>query len=353
MLALGQSAHAADPQRKLPAETLKALRHAGVPVRSMSVAVLDAGSGEPLMLHRADQAVNPASVMKLVTTYAALDKLGPAFTWQTQWRAYGSLQDGVLAGTVVVRGGGDPKLVVERLVPMLQAMKSRGIARINGDIVLDRRLFALGSSDPAEFDGEPLRPYNATPDALLVNFKSLVMTFTPDRASGTARVTVEPPLDGVEMQWQVPLAEGECGDWRGQLRANLADAQRLQFAGKYPGNCGERIWPTAYAEPARHAERAIAGLWKQMGGQLDGKVREWQESDRVLERQSPLWEARFDSLPLQDVVRDINKFSNNVMARQLLLTLGVQLQPDQAAKDTLAAGQAAIHQWWKTRWPRL
>lgn len=350
---ISQSAHAAGPQRKLPAETLKALRAAHVPARSMSVAVLDAGSGEPLMMYRADQALNPASVMKLVTTYAALDKLGPGFTWTTRWSAYGQMQGSVLQGNVVIRGGGDPKLVVERLVPMLQAVRSRGISRINGDIILDRRHFALGGADPAEFDGEPLRPYNATPDALLINFKSLVMTFTPDAAAGVARVSIEPPMEGLESQWQVPLVDGDCGDWRGQLRAGLTDPERLRFEGRYASSCGERIWPTAYADPTRHAERAIAGLWKQQGGQLSGKVREWSSADEAITQQKPLWQASFDSLPLREIIRDINKFSNNVMARQLMLTLGVQLEAQQATQDTLAAGQSALSKWWKSRWPRL
>jgi D-alanyl-D-alanine carboxypeptidase/D-alanyl-D-alanine-endopeptidase (penicillin-binding protein 4) len=336
----------------LPPDVKAALRRAHVPKQALSVILAPIGQA-PTVSSQARVEVNPASVMKLVTTYAALDLLGDASTWTTRISVHGVLSRGVLRGSVLVRGGGDPKLVVERLQPMMQSLREQGIDRIEGDIVLDRRLWVLTPTDPAQFDGEPLRPYNASPDALLINFKSLVMTFTPEPAAGVARVQVEPPMAGLQADEQVRLSTEPCGDWRGQLQATVHEPERLRFNGSYPASCGERVWPTAYADPASHSARAIAGMWQRVGGQLNGRVRDWQASDVVLDNAQPLSSQSFESLPLREIVRDVNKFSNNVMAQHLLLTLGWRLQPQLAQTDTRQAGREALTQWWRKTFPRL
>jgi D-alanyl-D-alanine carboxypeptidase/D-alanyl-D-alanine-endopeptidase (penicillin-binding protein 4) len=290
----------------------------------------------PRLAWRADVPVNPASIAKLTTTFAALELLGPAFTWKTPVYVDGPVEDGTLRGNLYIEGRGDPKLVTERLWLLLRRVQGLGIRRIVGDIVLDHSAFEVGPQDPGAFDGEPLRPYNASPDALLVNYKSVVMTFTP--AGTRARVSVEPPLAGVRFPADVALAAG-CGDWRGALRADFSDPSRVRFAGAYGAACGERQWPVAYVQPQSFAVRAVAGMWQQVGGAMAGKVRE----GRVPAGLTPLFE--FESPPLAEVIRDVNKYSNNVMAQQVFLTLALQRgQPAsaEAARDVVGA-------WWRER----
>jgi D-alanyl-D-alanine carboxypeptidase len=110
--------------------------------------------GAPRVRVGADRPVNPASVMKLVTTYAALDVLGPTFTWHTQFLADGAASDGLLRGNLYVRGGGDPKFVMERIAAALQAVRDAGISVVHGDMVLDQSAFQLPR-------GGPLRPLTA------------------------------------------------------------------------------------------------------------------------------------------------------------------------------------------------
>jgi D-alanyl-D-alanine carboxypeptidase/D-alanyl-D-alanine-endopeptidase (penicillin-binding protein 4) len=282
--------------------------------------------------------MNPASVAKLVTTYVALDQLGPAFTWSTPVFVDGTVQGGTLTGNVYIQGQGDPKLVVERVWLLLRRLRAMGIQQVQGDIVLDHAAFETVAQDPGAFDGEPLRPYNAAPDALLLNFKSLVMTFVPDR-NGRAQVQYEPPLAGVQTVASVPLVAGECGDWRGGLKADFADPARIRFAGGYPTACGERAWPVAYADPASYASRAIAGLWADMGGKLTGQVRD----GRVPQGLQPSFAVQSPSLA--EVIRDINKYSNNVMAQQLFLTLSLQ----QTGVGTLQGSRELVRTWWRDR----
>jgi D-alanyl-D-alanine carboxypeptidase/D-alanyl-D-alanine-endopeptidase (penicillin-binding protein 4) len=338
----------------LPPEVAQALARAKVPLDALSVLVVDAEGKAPARLsHRAQVPVNPASVMKLVTTYAALDLLGPGYTWRTPVFIEGAVREGTLYGNLYLKGSGDPKLVAERLWLLLRRVQGLGIKNIAGDIVLDRSAFEVAPVDAASFDGEPLRPYNASPEALLVNYKSVVMTFVPDRTANIATVQFEPPLAGVQFQTRVPLlpeknkGNGDCGDYRAALRADFANPARISFAGGYPASCGEKVWPVAYADPLSYSARAVEGLWREMGGKLSGTVRE----GRV-----PEVSAAFEvvSPPLAEVIRDINKYSNNVMAQQLFLTLSLNgATPNGAAGSgeaaTLAKSQEVLRQWWTDR----
>ncbi len=349
--------------RPLPAQVSVALARVKVPQDALTVLVVDAeGRQAPRLSHRAQVPLNPASVMKLVTTYAALDLLGPAYTWRTPVWVDGTVQGNTLRGNIYIQGQGDPKLVAERLWLLLRRVQGLGISTIAGDIVLDRSAFATPATDPASFDGEPLRPYNATPDALLVNYKSVVMTLVPDPAAQLARVHFEPPLAGVQMQANVPLSNGPCDDYRAALQADFSEPARMRFLGSYPTSCGEKVWPVAYADPASYAARAVAGLWREMGGQLTGTVRDGR---------APTTVATFEmtSPTLLEVVRDINKYSNNVMAQQLFLTLSLpannplgadpRANPGNAgAKSTqvlttpgasFAASREVLRQWWQRR----
>ena len=340
VLACWLLAFAAGPSlaQGLPPEVEAALARAKLPRDALSVWVANAdGSAPPRLSHRAGVPVNPASIAKLATTFAALELLGPAFTWSTPVYVEGTVQGGTLQGNLYIKGQGDPKLVAERLWLLLRRVQGLGIRSIAGDIVLDRSAFDAPPPDPGAFDGEPLRPYNAAPDALLLNFKALVMTFTPQ--GGQAQVQVEPAMAGVQWPATVPLSPGECGDWRGGLKADFSDPARIRFAGAYPASCAERTWPVAYADPRSYSARAVAGMWQQMGGALAGQVRD----GRVPAGLAPAFEMQ--SPALAEVVRDINKFSNNVMAQQLFLTLSLQRN----GVGTFEGSREVLRRWWLER----
>ncbi|TNF63952.1 MAG: D-alanyl-D-alanine carboxypeptidase/D-alanyl-D-alanine-endopeptidase [Burkholderiales bacterium] len=338
----------------LPKPVRTALNKAGLPSGALSALVVAAdGPARERLRHRADAEVNPASVMKLVTTYAALDLLGPEHTWTTEFRTDGEVAGGVLRGNLYVRGGGDPKLVLERLQETFMRLQDLGVRVILGDMVLDHSAFELPPHDPGAFDGESLRPYNTAPDALLVNFKSVILHFTPDAAAGVAWVRSEPPMEGLAIDASVPLSRSACGDWRAALQARFDDADRIRFEGRYPRGCGEREWPVAYQDPGSYAARAMEGMWRATGGAITGRVREGltPPGTRLVH------EAQ--SLPLSDIIADVNQWSNNVMAQQVFLTLGrLNLPPamtEGRLSDRLAPERTArfdnarevVTRWWR------
>ena len=328
----------------LPATVREALRQAQVPPEAMGVLVTPVAesTAAPRLAHRETQSMNPASVMKLFTTWAGLQLLGPDHVWRTRVYAEGRLHEGVLHGHLIVRGGGDPKLVVERAQTLIEQVRLAGVQHIRGDIVLDNSVFEI-TPRTEPFDDEPLRPYNVTPDGLLMNFRSVIFTWTPDPASGRARVRSEPPLAGLEVPADVPLMAGPCNDWRSGLKADFGDALRPRFGGAYPASCGERTWPVAFALPAQFAPRMLEALWRQAGGQLGGQVR-W----GALPSQARLL-VQHDSLPLKEVIADINKMSNNVMAQQLFLSLSGEL----GAPGRFEASRLRLSRWWRTEFAGL
>ena len=266
--------------------------------------------------------MNPASTIKLVTTYAALELLGPSFTWKTEVYADGPIRGDVLEGDLVLRGTGDPKLTLENFWLILRALRARGLREIRGDLVLDRGYFDAAKHDPGRFDHEPARPYNVGPDALLVNFKAIRFHFVPDPERKLVHVIPEPHPAQLELTSSVGLSGGSCTDWRARLKGNFQSndaSARASFTGTYPADCGESTWNVAMLSHASYVWGVFRELWDELGGSFRGGVRDGSAGPGA----RLLYTAASPSLA--EVVRDMNKFSNNVMAQQVFLTLSAEM----------------------------
>lgn len=319
----------------LPAPVTAALKQAGIPERSVAVVVQGVDQPQPLLRHNALHAMNPASTMKLVTTYAALELLGPAYTWKTEALTDAPPPNGqsTLTGNVYLRGSGDPRLALEQFWLLLRQLRARGVATIAGDLVLDRSAFALPPHDPAAFDDEPLRPYNAGPDALLINLKSIRLTLHPD--SQAISVISETPGDEMRIDNRLQLTADACGDWRERIKVNV-DGPRIELSGSFSASCGDKALSLSPWSANVQVEQLFRTLWRELGGTLRGQVRDGLTPPAA--RQLALAE----SPPLAEVVREINKYSNNVMARQLFLTLsGERPASTESARRRLTAWLAS------------
>ncbi len=327
-------------QEPWPPAVLKALREAGVPTRNVAAVVQELGPRKAALSVNAFAPMNPASVMKLLTTYAGLELLGPAFRWHTEVYLDGTLREGVLDGNLVLRGTGDPRLNVESFWMLLRALRGKGLREIRGDLVLDRSYFERPAGDPGRFDGDAFRPYNVLPDALLVNFKSLRFSFLPDPDAAAVRIYVEPMPPALEVINVLALSGGGCPEgraFRDMLQPTFQpERPRVLFAGRYPASCGERELNVALLDPNAHLGGVMRQLWSELGGAWAGAVREGA---------APAGAAPFhvhESAPLDEIVHDLNKNSNNVMARQLYLTLGARTAGPPARE---AKSAAAVRAW--------
>lgn len=323
-----------------PPAVSQALRAAGIPHAAAAIWVREVDAVAPRLAVNARAAMNPASTMKLVTTFAALDLLGPAYVWKTEAWATGPVDAGVLRGDLHLRGGGDPKLTYDQFGRLLRQLRARGIRDIAGDLVLDRGAFAANGSDPGRFDAQPMRPYNVAPDALLLNFKSVTLHLLPDPAQKSVQVSPEPAPANLDLVNKLVPGNGDvCGDWKERLRADVfahGPTTRLVLTGSLPAACGEQRWNLAVLEHPAFVLGVFRQLWSELGGTLAGGVRDGAvpaDARPVGVLQSPT---------LAEVVRDINKFSNNVMARQLFLTLGMESGRRPATTED---ADAAVRGW--------
>ena len=326
---------------QLPEPIAHALALAGIPESAAAFFVQETDAERPVLSIGAERAMNPASTLKLLTTYAGLDLLGPAYVWVTDAYAGAPVKDGVLAGDLVLRGRGDPKLTIENFWLLLRGLRARGLREIRGDLVLDRSYFAaVDDFDPGHFDEQPNRPYNTGPDALLVNFKAVRLQFLPDLEARTVQVVTEPVLPSVQVVNNLTLdPKGPCGDWIGKLKLDAqgsAQSARFVFSGIFPASCGERVRNFSVLSHPQYVAALFRELWRELGGSFTGSVR-----DGAAGPDAKLL-ASVQSPTLSEVVRDINKFSNNVMARQLFLTLGAA---GAGAPATTEKTARVIRQW--------
>lgn len=324
----------------LPDTVLNELRLAGIPGESVGVYVESISGGTLAVRHNAAEGLNPASTMKLVTTYAALELLGPAYIWKTRVYETGVRRGGILYGDLFLLGSGAPDLSLEQFWRMLRELRLHGLRDIRGKLMLDRSRFAPVEHDAAAFDDDPTRPYNAGPDALLLNGRTLRLRFSPDPAGQRVAVAMEPLLKGVTLE-APSLGTGACQEWRKKLRIDI-DGKAVRIQGEYPEACGEQE-SIIYAH-SMEANRYLAGLfgqlWTELGGAFRGDVQ-----DGAVPPGARLV-SELDSEPLALVVRDINKFSNNVMARQLLLTIAAEFGGMPATPET---GGRIVKRWLQSK----
>lgn len=321
----------------LPPPVESRLAHRQVPQETTSIYVEDLETGEVVASWNDDIARNPGSTIKLLTTLAALDILGPTYTWTTDIFALGPVADGKLDGDLLIRGQGDPFLVTERVWLMLRRLRQAGIDEIAGDLLLDDSYFDVGPYDPGEFDNEPLRAYNVAPHALLMNYKVVRYWFEPIHDTGEVEIWTDPPIANLEIDNKLRIAPGACrGYQRGITITANATVNKMTFSGNFPSGCEIYAMDRAALSHNSFAYGLFKSMWQEIGGEFDGG---WSTAAAPLD-QEPI--VSFQSLPLTDVIARVNKHSNNVMARQLLLTLSAEaLGPP----GTEAGGREVVSEW--------
>ncbi len=335
----------------LPAEIEQKLAAANLPNDAMAVMVQRISDGKVVIAHQADRAMAPASTLKLVTTLVGIEKLGPVYRGKTEFLAAAPQRGAVLDGDLILRGGGDGDLDWESFFHMLQALRYRGISEIHGDLIIDRNLFQPARLDvgvPA-FDETPEFRYNVIPDALLLNTNLLRFDMESDGTSLGVRIT--PPLDRVSIDVDMTLIDGECKKWEdgwklpqttyGEKGAENGNV-RVRLHGTFPRNCTAST-NINVIERARYADLLFRQLWSYLGGTISGVVREGKADGATPGAMRIL--ASHRSNPLAEGLREINKPSDNTLARLLFLTLGTL--DKQAEGPTLSRAEAEVRDWFK------
>lgn len=330
-------AQARDEQ--LPPVVARAMSAVGIPPRGVSIYVRDAGTNEVIVDLAADAQRSPASIIKVLTTFAALDMLGPAYTWKTRVYRGGAIENGVVRGDLFIVGGGDPYMTDQRWWSFVQNLRELGVGRISGDVVIDNSYFAPITTGRADFDAQPFRSYNVLPDALLVNFQTSRFTINVLAQRSKPQIVVTPLPSNLVLRNELRLGGGRCQGYNRGVSFDMpdqADPNTLVIRGTFPAACGTYSISRAIMTAPDYAYGTFRTLWTQAGGVIDGAARL-----AVVPPDASLLHEH-DSLPLSEVIRLINKYSNNVMARHLLLTLGAEKFGTPA---TAERGRNAVRGW--------
>lgn len=327
----------------LPLSVQQELKKAGIPESSVGVYVADVQSSKPIIATNADVAMNPASVMKLVTTYAGLELLGPAYTWGTELSVRGEIVGDVLNGDLLIKGYGDPSLNLEKFWLLIYHLRQTGMRVISGNLILDFSHFYVEQKDPGAFDGEPYRAYNILPDALMVNFKTTLLHLEPQQNENRVRIIVDPLPESLQLINNLKLTRGGCGNWRHLVKMNVNTKHNIPgvsvtLNGQYSTQCGKKTYLLGLHDNLTYIGDLFKWLWAQQDGVFMGTVMSGEVSPDI----KPV--STFQSSPLAEVIRGINKYSNNIAARQLYFTLGVK---DTASLSVATAqnSEIAVRQW--------
>lgn len=335
-LAPPQQARPLDQPQELPAALQQAWRATRLPDDSLSLVVREI-DGPVIASVNAGVPRNPASVMKTVTSWTALSALGPNHVWRTRLLADAGARvdaQGTLSGPLYVQAAGDPWFTVQDLWKMLRELRLRGVKNLS-QVLVDRSIFGPVAIDPGEFDGSADRAYNAGPDAMMVDFGATRILFHPDADARQWVPIVDPPTRNVQIQGRLEWQDGKCRPataFAADIQVLGPDTVALKIGGKAVGSCGEFSVYRLAATQASHFESLFRQIWKELGGTLARGIDEGRVppgARLLLAHESP---------SLAEVIRPINKQSNNVMARMLALGLGAELRGPGAT--TASAAQA-------------
>jgi len=273
-----------------------------------------------------------------VTTYAALDLLKPTFRWKTEVYRDAVAENGILQGNLIIKGYGDPSFKEDEFRRLLVSLRQQGLKQIKGDLIIDKSYFATSVSTHKVFDNEKWRSYNALPSAFLVNGRNTSFKFTVNNKQ--VNVSQEIELPEVEIINNMKLVKGGCGSWRNRFKYDVNASNKkavVTFTGNFSSQCGEKYLELSLFDDDHYAFFMFKKLWEQVGGVFNGKLRSQTEM--------PLQVVKLvtqGSKPLANIVRDVNKWSNNVMARQILLTIAADYHDKPASE---VRGMLAVKSW--------
>lgn len=350
-LAASPAAQWLQQQAEPPREVFDALRRADLRAEDITLLAVpvDDAAAVPLYAYRDDQTVTLASTTKLVTALAALDTLGPDYRWRTRAYLDGPLRDGVLQGNLRLVGGGDARLSAADLAEWFQRMRLRGLQVIRGHIVLDRRVFQFGPADHAH---TPLpsaaQPRHNRPDAFWVD-EGRVRVEVVGQRNGPPRATLVAPAIDLPVQNRLRPGAGRCADLRERPRLELDDSgtpMRVLLLGQWAADCPPLRLEAATVHPDRFVKQTVEAVWRATGGGLAGTVVDAQDLSASPARLAPRpWQV-FESPPLAELIRDMNKSSHNLLARHLMLSLSDRF-PNRPA--TLDRARQRVSGWLRER----
>ena len=317
----------------LPQVINEKIRKSGIAKKDISIYIKEAGKGGKVVASlNAHKTRTPASVIKVLTTYAAVLKLGFDYRWSTKFYTTGTLQNGILKGDLLIKGFGDPSLSDEELEKIVSNIRAEGIRQIRGDIVIDRSYFKVGNKDSSGFDEHPYSAYNAMPDAMMFNERLVTVSVIP-KENKVHKKNVDESYKVVN---QLELVNKSCKgkySWPGVTIDKSEVIPTVLLKGKISKRCGKRNICKVVTKPYKSFYYALKDGLRKEGIPVRGGLK----LHKIPKEARGLFTHYSDSL--EEIISETAKESNNLYARHLLLLLGAKLY---GAPATMKKGRDAI-----------
>lgn len=314
------------PSKPAPADAVEKLRDEinGILQNRVSskakvgIAAVDMTTGQVLYERNADEGFNPASNMKLLTSAAALDAWGPAYTFET--KLYGrAAKNGVIPGPLFVKGEGDAFLLFEDFISWAGQLKLKGIERIEGGIVIDDSIFDGSYLPPGFGQKDEDASYRSPIGAVTVNFNAVTVIATPASQAGSRPETrMYPPNEYVTIDNRAKTVSGYGRRLTFKSEPDGDGGTKIIVEGKIGKGASEMRSRLRIDHPPGFAGSVLEKVLGMVGISVDGPIR----TGKVNGDLKAIVSHR--SQPLSYIVLAMNKWSNNFMAEQLLRTLGAK-----------------------------
>ena len=305
----------------IPYELNQKLQAYPINSANYSIHVQEVNSETPIVSWNSHTKRTPASVVKILTTYAGVLALGYDYRWETKFFHTGYIRDGVLRGDIYVKASGDPSLSTKHIAQIVEQIRSRGIRKILGSIIIDRSIFSVSSKSNSGFDRNKYSPYNAMPDAIMFNKRKSTICVTPRGRS--VRIDKDVPDNSYRVVNKLKIVNGSCRRGRSwpkvKINTNSPGRSTIFLSGRLSKKCGKRTICKVVSMPHRAFYYALKNELKKVGIKFSGTLK----LKKVPKKAKYMFSHK--SIRLEEVISTIAKKSDNLMARQLMLTLGAKV----------------------------
>ena len=271
---------------------------------------------EQLITHNEKNFFNPASLAKIVSTFIALEELGPQFSWQSDFYHNGTINGDTLNGDLIFKGRGDATFSINNLENSIRKIQRKGLKKINGNLILDMSYFGLDSKEKT-FDNDPMRAYNALPTPVVIQSNTMNFIFTTKDSN--LDIESNPDIEYVTIKNNIKITNNRCIDWKSKLnyRTKKENSKiKVIFSGKYSRKCGTKGINLSVLDDKKYFYNIFKDRWNANGGDFSGDL-------DVTFIKGTDWKVLHShiSKPLSEVIRDTNKYSLNLLARNTMLTV--------------------------------
>ena len=271
---------------------------------------------EPIVAHNEKKLFNPASLAKIVSTFIALEELGPQFKWQSDFYHNGDIVGDTLNGDLIFKGRGDATFSIANLENSIRKIQFKGIKKIKGNLILDLSYFGLDSKEKI-FDNDPMRAYNALPNPVVVQSNTMNFIFT--MKDKNLIIESNPNLENFSIKNNIKITNDRCIDWKSKLNYQTQQIKlksEVIFDGKFSRKCGTKTINLSALNNNEYFFRIFKKIWNMNGGNFNGSL-----DTTYINNNNLKVIYRHTSRPLSEIVRDVNKYSLNLMARNTMLTV--------------------------------